>query len=193
MEKVKFKVKEVADLLPIYIDENKEVLIFCHANDLAIGHGIYEDFFDKQYCEERNLPMLNANFPGGACVIFKGDINIMGYVYGFSDIAKRYIECANDFLHSKGIESEIIGNDLIIRDGETMYKVGSHASAWVNNDAGIEFVAHISMHVDNDLIQRICKKSVEKYPKALSDYGITEQEVIEYLNKNFEELKGQIN
>lgn len=192
MEILNLKTRDAVNTLVDSVKNNKEVMIFCHTDEKVIGHGVYEDLFDKDYCVENNIILLNANFPAGACVVFEGDINLIGYEYGFSDIGKRYIECVNNFLHTKGINSQIVGNDLIIEENGIENKVGSYASVWVNEDAGVETVAHISMNVDLPLIERICKKPMVKIPKALSDYGITEEEVIEYLNENMPELKNKL-
>jgi len=192
MNLVKLSVRDSINELTSKIAKNEDIVIFVYADEKVIGHGIYEDLFDKQYCIDNNIAMLNANFPGGACVVFEGDINFLAYEHGHSELGKKITQKVNEFLHTKNINSEIIGNDIVIIENDIYYKVGSYASAWMNNDEGTETVMHISMSVDNDLIDIICKKFREKQPKGLNDYGITAKEIIDYLNENMEEFEGKL-
>lgn len=188
MKPLYLPVKEAVDTLVQSVIDDKETMIVCHADTKVIGHGRNESFFDKQYCIDNNIILLNANFDGGACVVFEDDVNVICYQYGFSDIGMRAMNIVNDYLKEKGLNSDVIGNDLIITEGETLYKVGSFASVWVNNDHGVETVIHFALNIDDELIRRICKKEVNKIPKSLSDYGITSKEILEVLENNLKEL-----
>lgn len=172
--------------------EQKEVIVLNVAETKGICHGIYYDLFDKQLCEDMGLPMIDAKFPGGAIVVFEDDINISQCAYGFSEFGKRLMSCIADFLRSKKLNVEIDNNDVLIVDGESKYKVASYASCWHANDTITYTVAHISMGMDINLVQKICFKPMEKIPKALHDYGINSNDVLRYLNENMEEFKGKL-
>ena len=183
-------VREAVDTLNRCVLQEMPIIIVNHADEKVIGHGRDLTLFDIDYCEENNIVLLNANFSGGACVVFEDDVNIICYHEGFSDIGQRTLELVNSYLQDKGLNSSIIGNDLIITEDEILYKVGSFASVWINNDRGMETVIHFALNIDNELIERICKKPINKIPKSLSDYGITSQELLDFLWSNLEDLKG---
>lgn len=190
MEIVKLPVRKTIKKIMNCVDLGKEVIILCLADETVIGHGIYEDAYDGEYCRKNKIPMLNANFSGGACVIFEGDINFVCCHKGFSDFGKRAIEVVREYLKQKGLPVTIEGNDLIVNEDNVRYKVGSTASTYINDDEFTETVVHISITVDNDLIERICRKPMEKIPKGLLDYKVTASEILKYLSENMVDFEG---
>ena len=84
------------------------------------------------------------------------------------------------YLLSRGLNAIRSGNDVLV-DG---YKVGSYMSQNIN---GVVYTAtHISIGMDLDLIKAICVKPMVKTPKGLKDYGFTQEEIIAWVESNYE-------
>ena len=82
-------------------------------------------------------------------------------------------------MKEKKINVIIADNDLLI-DGK--YKCGSYSSRRFND---ILYTAvHISIRADVDMIHSICLKPMNKLPKGLSEFGITTDEIKNFIIKN---------
>ena len=117
---------------------------------------------------------------GGTFVVNKGDIGF-GYItkglnntIGFS----LYNEFTK-FLQEKGLNAVKQDNDILI-DG---FKVFGWASYYYKEFDAIYITAHITLSVNLELIQNICTKPMIKTPKGLSEFGITKEDVIEFLEE----------
>ena len=86
-----------------------------------------------------------------------------------------------NYLTDKGLNCKIAENDLLV-DG---YKCGSYMSR--NIDGVIYTAIHISINMDVDLIKSICTKPMVKIPKGLSEFGITTDEIKNFIIKMFGE------
>ena len=65
-----------------------------------------------------------------------------------------------------------------------IYKVASYSSRRFGDLLFSAF--HISYEVNLDLIMKICTKPMEKTPKGLNEYEITEQELYDFFCANYE-------
>lgn len=172
------------------IENDKEEMIVVNvAETKGICHGTMTDLFNQDVIEKYKLPAINSKFAGGAIVVFEDDINISQWKYGFSDLGKRFIETVARFLQEEGLNAIVDNNDVIIREDDMNYKVCSYASTWLNGEEGVYTVLHVSMGMDVDLIKEICNKPMEKTPKGLHDYGISSEDVLEYIKDNMDDFK----
>ena len=77
--------------------------------------------------------------------------------------------------------------DFIV-DGK--YKVASCSSI----NAGDNFIYtgfHFSVNVNLEHIKNICQKPMVKIPKGLSDYGVTSNQIVEFLSSLLKEKMGE--
>ena len=135
-----------------------------------------------EYCAKHNIPCVDMGRMGGAFVINKGDIGLGHIAKGLDnsvgfDIYYKFTE----YLKQKGLNAESKDNDILI-DG---YKVFGWASYHYQNADATFITCHFTMSVDLDLINAICTKPMNKVPKGLSDFGITREEVIQFLEEMF--------
>ena len=149
----------------IFNIDTTDIIAAIGDNDLYNSEELQQlEFVYKQY------------YHGGALIIFPGDITLLEITNIPTDDVVFVLNSANNFLLSKGINSEIQGNDLMIGD----FKVGSYSQAKLQNGMW-ESGVHISMSVDNDLINKICTKETNKIPKGLLDFGINKEELKNYI------------
>ena len=132
-----------------------------------------------KYCEEHNFDICNSFNMGGIIVANTGDINM-------AVLKKEGWSVGNDTLNAlmKKLKDKIpnlsfSNNDLLV-DGK--YKIISYAS--INaNDRLIYTCFHISFNPDVEAIKNICVKPMNKVPKGLAEFGITREEIIDFLNE----------
>lgn len=63
------------------------------------------------------------------------------------------------------------------------YKCFGFATNYLADYGKLLTTCHFTLSVNIDLIKAICTKPMVKVPKGLADYGITQQEVIEFITK----------
>lgn len=146
-----------------------------------INNQVNYGFNDKpnfEYCEKHNIPCANIGRMGGTFVVNKGDIGF-GYItkglnntIGFS----LYNEFTK-FLQEKGLNAVKQDNDILI-DG---FKVFGWASYYYKEFDAIYITAHMTLSVNIELIKNICTKPMNKVPKGLNNFGVTRDEVIQFL------------
>lgn len=129
--------------------------------------------------ELRELPqgvsVYHTGHNGGTIVGFPGSITLFAFTNRAN--APRWREQLAAYLQSRGLNAAVVDNDVLV-DG---FKVAGFMSKWVNREIQY-FGCHISIHVDLDVIQRICRKPMVKIPKGLGDYGVTREMVLEALD-----------
>lgn len=151
-------------------------------------HESREMNYNQQYCEEHNIKILHNNRYGETIVAFSGDIDFF-FIQNENKIPKE-INCLLQYLRfNKKLVANIdesmmlIGRDILIDD---TYKVATFTNTEYN---GVVFTAgHISMSVDLDEIKNICLKPMKKIPKGLTEYGITQQEIIDLIRQANDEV-----
>lgn len=174
--------QEWCDKLQDLIKDKKEHFEITIHQENEISYG-WEKDFNKEYCDKNNIPYRFLNRDGGAIVCFKGNIGI-GFIYNNKKY-KRWmlIKLLDDmcvYLKNKGLNATRERNDLLI-DG---YKVASGSSYNLEPDYKWSYeTTQISIYSNPELIKNICLKSMIKEPKALSDFGISQKEILDFLNQ----------
>lgn len=179
------EMKEFADNFWYYIQQDSYFIT--HSDEPYVLRGTLDDC-DEEYCRRNNIKMINVQHSGGTIVLDKSAI---GYAYLSKDkgrarqdaICRKFVK----LLTRRGLNAEYKDNDILI-DG---YKVGSVGTKNLPN--GLVYTP-IQFSLDNDaeLISKICLKPMDKIPKGLSDFGITREDVLNFLGNvvaMFDELK----
>jgi lipoate-protein ligase A len=133
------------------------------------------DEFNKEYCNNNGIKIYYTNHKGGTIVNFKEDISI-GLFNHDIDIYK-IIESFIRFFRSKGLNSMVKDNDIEING----YKVIGISDKFYDNTYRSTAI-HISIGMDLELIKNICTKPMRKVPKGLKDFGISTEDIEEFLN-----------
>ena len=152
--------------------------------DLTVNYGRANDI-DINFCQNNNIPTFFINRGGGAIVLFPGNIAIDAIYTGTSyQIVFDFLSAFKQFLRTKNIESNIDGNDLIINNKKVIGVIGE---VLPKPFLGLTYIGiSISINANAELINNICTKPMEKVPGALSDYGITTEEVMNWLLEWFD-------
>ena len=168
-------------------------------NNFDIPDGVYFAVQDKtevscgflndvnfDYCEENSIPVLQLKRDGGAIVHFAGNVAWAKIESNerkdFSYENMNFLSSLKDYLNNKGIAAIQAGNDLLV-DG---FKVASGCAINIPPHFTKSFTAfQININTDVDLIRNICKKEMTKTPKGLGEYGITTEEMVEFVKNYF--------
>ena len=133
------------------------------------------------YCKEHNIPY--AKMPqGGGCIIgVKGNVfvsvkrkTVGGEAYGdkFTKIFAKHLK------EERGLESTRCDNNDVLVDG---FKIASAVETNVN---GWQYMCfQVSLYQDLETIKNVCNKPMVKIPKALSEYGITTDEMVDFIEE----------
>lgn len=153
--------------------------------DLSVNYGTANDI-NKEFCDNNNIHYRYEERSGGCMVLFPGNIIIQD-VYPTNNFLRQHA-FTNDFVNwliEKGINATTDNNDVMVDNkkiiGTVSYTLQEPYRGWVY------FLASISINVDSDLISNICTKNSTKIPGALSTYGITTDEVMEWTLNWFNE------
>lgn len=175
MEKVTLKYFN-ENLHNIFNLENPKAY-YCVHEQTEVNTGMQDDC-DMQYCEEHNIPVYLMERSGGTIVCSKGNIGISVITpvkWGWQTSA--FLNALADYLKSKNLIVEYTNNDILV-DG---FKVASGAEIRVgDNLKNVYNTYQISINQDIEAIKHICKKEMIKIPKALSDFGITTEEIVNF-------------
>lgn len=126
---------------------------------------------DEETCKELGYEIVESYNNGGTILANKGDIILSHLDTPENGWLFKFAEHFVDWLKSKGLNAEYIGNDILV-DG---YKV---CGLCITRYGRIDFSsAYIGINIDLDHIKQICRKPMVKVPKGLSEYGITTEEV----------------
>ena len=121
---------------------------------LALGYTVYEAFNN-----------------GGTILTEAGDFEIGHWYIPNNGWCKRFADYFVNWLKAKGLNAEYTDNDILVDN----YKV---CGTCVTRYGRIDYTGiHIGINTNLDHIKAICKKTMKKVPKGLSDYGITTEEV----------------
>ena len=160
---------------------NRTAIVMYEETQVNYGFDAKPNF---EYCKEHNIECVDIGRRGGAFVVNKGDIGL-GYVgYGLDNTVGELISRKfTEHLKDKGLNAEERDNDILI-DG---YKVFGWASNYYKEYDAIYITCHFTISVDLELIQKICTKPMNKTPKGLSEFGISREEIIEFIEKTLGE------
>lgn len=183
------KNEEITDIVNNLLQNDFGQLIFM-PSDRMVHLGLNGDC-DQEYCKENNIFILYIGRHGGSIVCSKGDVDYFSVGTGVQEANKgmNFLGHLKDYLISKGLDAKFDsdGNDILV-DG---YKVASYGNGLLEARGKDVFTTgiHVSINIDIDSIKKICQKTMDKIPKALSDFGITTEEIkqlmVEYFN-NYE-------
>ena len=153
---------------------------------LEVHYGNISDI-NVDYCNEHHIPYYNLQRAGGAIVCTSDTI---GYAtitdIKFGWLNSKFLNAFLDFLRDKGLNPLINGNDILLDN----HKVASAAEKCVLPGYTKVFGVYlISYDVpDLEIMNNICVKKMNKIPKALKDFGIDKNELLNWLDTYFNNL-----
>lgn len=142
-----------------------------------------ESTIDKKYCDEHGIPYSQGKLiqNTGCIIAVKGNVllDIKKRFNGGECLCDKFSKCLCEYFKNKGMNSvRQDNNDVLVDD----YKVASGAE--VNLPNGFQYIAYqISINQDIETIKHACLKPMVKVPKALSEYGITTEEMVDFCQK----------
>lgn len=127
----------------------------------------------EEICNELGYEVVETYNNASTVVHEKGDILFGHFDKPSNGWYDRFITHFVGWLKDKGLNADFVSNDIVV-DG---YKVCGMA---ITRHGRIDYTAgFIGINTNLDHIKAICKKSMVKIPKGLSEYGITTEEVEE--------------
>ena len=171
------ELKDFAKNISKYLSQDIEFI--SHSDKMYVLRGANNDI-NEEFCKANDIEIIDINHEGGSIVLDKSAI---GYAYIAQDNAlklqKNFMLRFVDWLNMKGVVAEYKDNDILIED----YKVCSAGTKILSN--GLTYTTiHFSLKNDAELISKICLKPMKKIPKGLSDWGITADDIMEFLKQN---------
>lgn len=172
----KVLVEDIEKELTSLIQSGTEDIIYCiHEQPLVFKSKQAE--INNEYCVNNNYQICNSFNMGGIIVANSGDMDIAIMKKEGWNVGENLLLVLKDKLQSKIPNLSIHSNDLLV-DGK--YKIISYASINANSRL-IYTCVHISFNPDINAIENICTKPMNKIPKGLSEYGVTTEEVVKFL------------
>jgi len=155
--------------------QNHEETLIAFENDrlCIITNPMGGSNFNREFVAQNNLEIVPLGVTGGTIVLNKGDV---GFGYLSKDENNTWLAETSDkivhFFKSKGLNARRDKNDILVDDKKvsgngTFLRNGLHLSA-------IFFAFENSL----ELIKSICFKQMKKVPTSLSEYGITQADLI---------------
>lgn len=177
-------IKGWCDKLPIYLKDKAEHISLIISKETEVGYGADMDF-DREYCDNHSIPYYDRGGDGGTIVFSKGNVAVT-FIYNNRKYRKfmltKMLTDLCDHFNSLGLNATRSRNDILI-DG---YKVASGTAVNLEPDYKWTYEAvQISVNQELELIEKICLKPMAKVPKALSDYGITTNDICEFVREWF--------
>lgn len=156
--------------------------------DNQVNYG-FDEKPNFEYCEANNIECVNIGRRGGSFVVNKGDIGVGVIDVGINNSFGLYIyQSFVQFLQNKGLNAKAIDNDVLVDN----YKVFGWASHFYKEYNAIFISCHFTMSVDLELIQNVCTKPMNKVPKGLLEFGITSEDIKEFITNVVEKYnKGE--
>jgi hypothetical protein len=144
----------------------------------------YNNSIETAFCKENGIQIIDVKNEGGVIVSGANSLAI-GY------LSKKIGNTANqdfamvliEWLSKKGLNVSTQGNDILI-DGK--YKVASYSSRRFGDIIFSAF--HISFNVNLQLIERLCKKPMNKIPKGLDEFNISYRDIYSLFLANIDKF-----
>jgi lipoate-protein ligase A len=135
---------------------------------------------DVGYDKDKALGMRKVDLHrrGGAFVTQPGDIAYAHVTFERDSFNQKLSKFLIKKLAEKGIIAEYSGNDLLINGRKVM---GHMMKYWGGSQ--YFYGGHISFSVDLEQIESVCTKPMEKIPAGLNEFGVTREEVEEWLHE----------
>lgn len=157
-------------------------LIYTVHDNLLVTYGYMNDC-NAQYCHDNNIPVVSYNRFGGCIVNCEGNITL-SYCIKCMDKRRIEVDMLNEFvelLKEKGLKAIFDKNDVMV-DG---FKVASGVSLKLKPDFQWQIgEIQISLNQDIEVIRKVCKKKMMKKPKGLSEFGLTTDDIEDWINNN---------
>ena len=138
-----------------------------------------DDSCNTEWCKENNIPFIHqSKLNGGGCIIgVKGNIflDIKRLNKGGECLSDKFSKALAQYFISKGFNSARCNNNDVLID---TYKVASGCECMEGNFLYMGY--QISIYQDIEIIKHACNKPMIKIPKALSEYGITTEEMLSF-------------
>lgn len=175
MEIVEFK--DYINNLGNYLKTDNFTVIVT-SNKTYCLQGIYSKL-NESFCFNNDIEILRTRHFGGTIINFEEDICVGNFQQYHNTFGKNFMEKLMEFIQQKGLNCEMVDNDLLVNG----FKCASYMTT--NIDNCLYTAIHISIGMDLDLIKNICTKPMKKVPKGLIDFGITREDIIQFLEEMF--------
>lgn len=156
------------------ISESQLVYAISEKTTLYLGKEAFISEIGKG--NRKGLSIVRLGHGGGVIISSPGDVEIG--LFGYRDInrqAKILLDQIGQKITSTGAIFSKDGNDYLI-DGK---KCIGYSTRNIGDLTAI--VIHISINTNLELIKSICTKPMKKIPGALSEYGITTEDIVQIL------------
>lgn len=162
--------QSATDVATSLIDNHSDGIVLLFSSELAVVYGS-PYFIDANACIRSGAYLYRTWHLGGAIVCFPGDLSIMELTTGDSNFGSTAVSVVQDMLVERGADAFLDGNDLMVGERK--------AASWARTyqDGRVQTVVHFSINSDVTTIQELCTKPMAKIPGALSDYGITAEDI----------------
>lgn len=172
------ELKDFATHINVYLRMDNEFISY--SDKMYVLRSSQNDV-NEEFCKANDIEIIDIKHKGGTIVLDKSAI---GYAFVAHDASNRIL---NNFmikfityLSLKGVTAEYKDNDILI-DG---YKVCSAGTQVIDKKSLLTYTTvHFSLHNDADLIRQICLKPMLKVPKGLSEFGVTKEDVLYFLEE----------
>lgn len=157
------------------IDETYIIIL----NDTEVCYGI-DNSCNIEYCKKNNIKYIHqSKLNKGGCIVgVKGNIfiDVKRKIKDGKCISDKFSKSLAKYFESKGLQSiRTDNNDILIDD----YKVASGCESTIGE---FQYMGYqISMFQDIELIKNVCNKEMIKIPKGLNDYGLTTNDIKEFI------------
>ena len=166
-----------------FLESNNEETVIVILNQTEAIYGA-DDSCNIQWCKDNNVPYIHqSKLQGGGCIIgVKGNIFIDAKrKNGGECISDNFSKALYEYFKNKGLESVRCDNNDVLIDN---FKVASGCETIYNDFKYMGY--QISIYQDIETIKHACNKPMIKVPKALSEYGITTEEMVKFCKEYFE-------
>lgn len=138
--------------------------------------------YDPEEIEKRGLFLGKGQHLGGTIVNMPGDVSVCITTWGDSDLAPEIAAKLTNWLTEKGLNITTDGNDTLVEGKKVIsWARATTVKGWCQG------VVHASVGaIDLELVKAICTKPMEKVPGALSEYGITADDLVPIVEKELE-------
>lgn len=169
--------KEFADNIDYYLSLEENYYISYDNTEDYVLVGEEQDI-DLDYCLQNDIDIINIKHKGGSVILAKSAVGFAHIGYDFNnEYSGALISSFITFLQNRNLDVKYDGNDILVNG----YKVSSSGKVTVKDKT--YFVFQVSLENDLALIKRICIKPMYKVPKGLREFGITQEEVINFFQE----------
>lgn len=141
-----------------------------------------ENIVNFEEIKKNNIPFISENMNSGALIIFPEDISIGVYILKENNLGEQVLNAVQQYLYKKDIITKRDSNDLMAYSPthDDWFKIASYASSKFG--LYLVYVIHISINMDEDLVQKICIKKTTKRPGGLLPlFNINNSELYEII------------